>query len=114
MGASLEEVPGQLQVLASRAAGLAEQVRAAAEQVRGRSRTGWTGRAAEAYADQASSEASRLDRCAAELDDLVAALRGHAHGAQHRLDDVAALFEQARQALETAAHLVTLDPGRHP
>lgn len=113
MGASLEGVPGQLQVLASRASVLAEQVRTAAGRVRGRSRTRWTGPAAEAYADQAAAEASRLDRCAAELDDLVAALRGHAHGAQHRLDDVAALFEQARQALDAAADLVTLDPGRH-
>lgn len=109
----LDGVPGQLQVLAWRAAALAEQVRVGAGEVRGRSRTAWTGPAAEAYAEDAGAEAARLDRCAAELDDLVAALRGHAHGAQHRLDDVAALFAEARLALDAAADLVTLDPGGH-
>ena len=104
-------VPGQLQVLAARAGALAEEVRERGAEVRVRARTEWSGPAAEAYATQATTEAARLDRCASELDDLVAALRGHAQGARHRLDDVAALFAEAREALEAAADLVTLDPG---
>jgi uncharacterized protein YukE len=106
MSAGVDGVPGQLHELASRAAALAEQVRARSTQVRGHARTGWSGPAADAYARAVATEAARLDRCAGRLDDLVAAIRGHARGAEQRLDEVADLFAAARQALESSAGLL--------
>lgn len=106
MSTPLDGVQGQLQVLAARAAALAEQVRARSGEVRAQTRTGWSGPAADAYAEAAASEAARLDRCAARLDDLVAAIRSHARGAEQRLDEIADLFAAARRALETSADLV--------
>ena len=105
----IDGVPGELHVLAARAAALADEVRTRAGEVRRHVRTGWTGPAAEAYAGAATAEAVRLERCADGLDDLVAALRGHARGADRRLEEVAELFGAARVALEVSAGLL---PGQ--
>ena len=111
MSTPLDGVCGQLHVLASRAAALAEEVRARSAQVRAHIRTGWTGPAADAWSEAAVAVAARIDRCAEGLDDLVAALRGHARGAQRRLDEVADLFAAARRALEATAGMVQRTGG---
>jgi len=93
-------VPGVLAV-ARRAHVLAERVRVAARLVRAAADgdAAWQGPAAVAARSAQVDVAARLDRCAAQLDDVAAAAMTHARTAGDRADELEALARRAMDLL---------------
>ncbi len=86
--------------LASRAALLADQVRAKGVDLRRCARTQWRSGAAYAYEASTLEEVARLERCAGELDALATTLAGHARRAEHRRDEIDRVFREAQLLLD--------------
>jgi hypothetical protein len=89
--------------VARRAQALAEQVRAGAAVLRRADHGQWTGSAATAAGAAQATVAARLDRCAAQLDDVARVAVAHAHTAEQRADELEELARQARSLLDDVA-----------